>query len=340
MKKIKVLIAGANGYIGLELCKLLLNHKYVEILYICGNTSVGKELFFYDNFFKGKNLPKIKKFNKIFLNKVDIVFTALPNGDAQKISKFLNQKNKLIDLSGDFRLQSASNYLRWYKRKHLAKKNINKSIYSLPEINMKNLKKYKIISCPGCYPTSILIPLIPLLKNKLIRFKNITIDSKSGYSGAGRKIHIKFKNKNLYESLSVYGVSNHKHNSEIQQELFKYINKKVNYNFTPHLIPMFRGIMTSMYTELNYGSSPSKLISCLKKFYKNSYFVKIMKKNVLLSTNSVINTNNCNISVCELKDKNKVLIVSVIDNLIKGGSGQAIQNFNKLYNFKAKEGFK
>ena len=340
MKNINVLIAGATGYIGIELVKLLSKHKYVKIKYLCGNLSVGKKISYYDKYFKNSNLPKIVKFKKSLTNNIDVIFSALPNGDAQKISNVISKKITLIDLSGDFRLKNAKEYFKWYKKIHQSEKNIKNSIYSLPELDNNNYKKYNIISCPGCYPTSILLPLVPILKENLIKNNNIIIDSKSGYSGAGRSVHKKFKNKNLYQSLSVYGVSNHKHNSEIQEQLNKHIKKKVNYNFTPHLIPMFRGIFTSIYVELSDKSSTLKVINCLKKYYKKSFFVKIRKQNELLSTNSVINSNKCYISVCKLKDKKKLLILSVIDNLIKGGSGQAVQNFNKLYNFKEYESLK
>ena len=340
MQKIKVLVAGATGYIGTQLVKHLIQHKNVIISYLCGKSSAGKKLSQFDKYFKYKKIPIIKKFDKSFLNNVDVIFTALPNGDAQKISKYLKKKNKLIDLSADFRIENPNEYFKWYKKKHLAKDQIKKSIYSLPEINNKNLKNYSIISCPGCYPTSILLPLIPLIKENLINTKNITIDSKSGYSGAGRQIHMTHKNKNLYESLGVYGVATHRHNSEISQELKKFTGKNVEYNFTPHLIPMFRGILTSIYVDKAKSSNAIKIINNLKKFYKKSKFIKIMKKNTHLSTNSVINTNLCKISVCELQTENKLLIISVIDNLIKGGSGQAIQNFNKIYSFNSSEGLK
>ena len=154
---------------------------------------------------KNKKLPKIIKFNEKLLNNVDVVFTALPNGEAQKISNKLKKHNTLIDLSADFRLKSAKEYLKYYKIKHSSVKNIKKSIYALPEIKNKKIKNYKIIGCPGCYPTSVLLPLVPLLKKNLISKNNIIIDSKSGYSGAGRGVHNKYKNKNLYESLSEIG---------------------------------------------------------------------------------------------------------------------------------------
>ena len=168
MSKLNVLVAGSTGYIGVQLIKLLVKHSKINIKYLCGNTSVGKKISNYDKNLNSKKLPKIIKFDKKLLSKVDIIFTALPNGETQDISKHLLKKNILIDLAADFRLEKASDYLKWYKQKHRAPNLIKKSIYALPELTGKKIKKFKIISCPGCYPTSILLPLIPLIKNRLI----------------------------------------------------------------------------------------------------------------------------------------------------------------------------
>ena len=338
MRKLNVLICGSTGYIGVQLIKLLVKHNNIKIKYLCGNTSVGKKISFYDNSLKLRNLPKIVKFNKKYLKEVDIIFTALPNGEAQLLSNYLLKKNTLIDLAADFRLKKSSEYLKWYKQKHKAISNIKKSIYALPEISGKKVKNFKIISCPGCYPTSILLPLIPLIKTRSINTKNIIIDSKSGYSGAGRAVHKKYKQKNLYESLSAYGLGFHRHNSEIDQELKNYTKSKTNFTFTPHLTPMFRGILSTIYVDLKLGFSIKKIEKILKKFHKQNRFVKILKKDSLISTNDVINTNYCFISVCKTKYKNKIIILSAIDNLIKGGAGQAVQNMNIKFGFNQNKG--
>ena len=338
MPKLNALVAGSTGYIGVQLIKLLIKHNYINIKYLCGYSSVGNKISDYDKSLSYKKLPKIIKFKKELLKNVDVIFTALPNGEAQDISKHLTKNNTLIDLAADFRLEKASDYLKWYKQKHRAVKLIKKSSYILPEINGKNLSKLKIISCPGCYPTSILLPLIPLFKSNLVKTTNIIVDSKSGYSGAGRGVHKKYKDKNLYESLSTYGVGLHRHNPEIEQMLKKFTNKKIDFNFTPHLTPMFRGILSTIYVDLEKGVTQSKLTKKLLSFYKNDHFVKILKSDSLLSTNDVINTNDCYISICKSKYKDKVIIFSVIDNLIKGGAGQAIQNLNIKFNFPIKAG--
>jgi N-acetyl-gamma-glutamyl-phosphate reductase len=338
MPKLNVLVAGSTGYIGVQLIKLLIKHNKINIKYLCGNSSVGKKISFVDKSLNSKKLPKIVKFNKSYLNDVDVVFTALPNGEAQVISNNLTKKNVLIDLAADFRLQKASEYLKWYKKKHKAIKNIKKSLYALPEITGQKIKDYNIIGCPGCYPTSILLPLIPLIKKNLIKTNNIIIDSKSGYSGAGRGVHKKYKDRNLYESLSAYGVSSHRHNSEIQQEIKKHTKKKLTFTFTPHLTPMFRGILSTIYLDLNKGVTIKNLEKTLNDIYLKNRFVKILKTNTLLSTNQVINTNNCHITICKTKYKNKIIILSVIDNLIKGGAGQAIQNMNIRFNLPESKG--
>ena len=336
MSKLSILIAGSTGYIGIQLIKLLVNHKNVEIKYLCGNSSIGKKVSDYDKTLAKKKLPKIVKFDKKLLRDVDVVFTALPSGEAQIISKSLLKKNTLIDLAADFRLEKSSEYFKWYKQKHKATQNIKKSLYSIPEITGKKVKDHQIISCPGCYPTSILLPLIPLVNKKLVNTRNIIIDSKSGYSGAGRAIHKRYKNRNLYESLSAYGVGFHRHNSEIDQELSKCTKKNINFTFTPHLSPMFRGILSTIYLEIKRNSSINKINEYLIKYYKKNKFIKILKTNKYISTNDVINTNYCYISVCKTKYSNKIIILSAIDNLIKGGAGQAVQNLNNKFNFPEK----
>jgi len=338
MPKLNALIAGSTGYIGIQLIKLLIKHPNIKIKYLCGKSSLGKSINSFDKTIKKKNLPKIIKFNNKLLNEVDLIFTALPNGESQIISNNLLPKNILVDLSADFRLKSSKEYLKCYKIKHNSKKNIKNSIYSLPEFSKKMIKKYKIISCPGCYPTSILLPLLPIIKSNLINPNHVIIDSKSGYSGAGKGVHKKFANKNLYESLCAYGVGFHRHNSEIQQELNYQTGRKIKFTFTPHISPMFRGILSTIYVDLKKNSSINKINSKLKNFYKKDYFVKIKPINKFISTNDVINTNFCHISVCKSKFKNKIIILSSIDNLIKGGAGQAVQNINNYFGFDIKKG--
>ena len=209
-------------------------------------------------------------------------------------------------------------------------------IYLLNELNHKK----KNIEIKTGTKINVVAISAKNIKKKLLKLSNIIIDSKSGYSGAGRGVHKKYKDKNLNESLSAYGVSFHRHNSEIEQTIRKYTKSKFDFTFTPHLSPMFRGILSTIYIDLNKGKTVNSLYNELIRFYKNSTFVKVIKMNSLISTNDVINTNNCLISVCKSKYKNKAIILSSIDNLIKGGAGQAIQNMNIKFDFKYDEALK
>ena len=341
IKKINIAVAGATGYVGLDLINILSTHPNVNIKYLCAQKNIGKKIQYFDKKIK-KKLPKISKINNVDWKKINILFTSLPNGESQKLIKKLHKYNnlKFIDLSADFRIENPQTYKKYYGFNHKAKSLIKSSIYALSEFVKDKLKKRKIIACPGCYPTSIQIPLIPLLKKKLIKKNNIIIDSKSGYSGAGKNFEKKFKHKNLYSSIHSYGISNHRHLSEINQELFKASNSKVNYTFTPNLIPTFRGILSAIYVDIKKGVTPKKIHKELIESNKKNFFVKIAKINKNIGTSNVINTNYCEISVCKLKLKNKILILSAIDNLIKGACGQAIQNMNLLCGFKEYTGLK
>tara|TARA_Y100000590_G_scaffold173196_1_gene198046 strand:+ start:576 stop:1595 length:1020 start_codon:yes stop_codon:yes gene_type:complete len=329
---LKVAVAGATGYVGLELIKILSKHPMVKIMYLCATKSIGKPISFYDKKITKKNLPIITKIKNINWNKVQILFAALPNGEAQKIAKILPHHVKFIDLSADFRLKDFKLYKKWYGINHKCKNLIKESIYAITEFSKNNLDKYKIISCPGCYPTSVQIPLIPLIKKKMINPKNIIIDSKSGYSGAGKKFKNKFKN--VFNSVYSYGVGSHRHMAEMDQELSKISKKKINVSFTPHVIPMFRGILSTMYLETIGNNNAKKVYNFLKRYHKKNAFVKVCKFNTGVNTSEVMHTNYCNISVCKNRKKNKIIIISAIDNLIKGASGQAVQNMNAAFKLK------
>ena len=341
-KKINIAIIGATGYTGLDLIFLLSNHPSVKIKYLCAKKNLGKKINFFDQRIK-KSLPKISPLNKIDWTRLDLVFLSLPNREAQKLIKkifSMNKSLKFIDLSADFRLKDHRLYEKNYKLKHLAKNLIKYSIYSIPEFSKNEIKKYRIISNPGCYPTSIQLPLIPLIKNNFIKQKNITIDSKSGYSGAGKYLEKKFTHKNLYFSTFAYSTKNHRHICEIDQQILKYTNKKISFTFNPHLLPTFRGILSSIYVYLKKGQSANNLRNFLIKYYHKSKFIKILKLNKPLGSGNVLNTNQCEISICQTREKNKVVIFSAIDNLVKGASGQAIQNMNIIYNFPEHLGLK
>ena len=339
--KINIAVIGATGYTGLDLTLMLSKHPRVRIKNLCATKNLGKKISFFDKRIKNK-LPKITSINKIKFDKIDLIFLSLPNGQAQKLIKKLYKykKIKFIDLSADFRITNVKIYEKNYNIKHNAKKLIKESLYSLPEFSRKNIKKYRIISNPGCYPTSITLPLIPLIKKNLLKIQDITIDSKSGYSGAGKDLEKKFSHKNLYSSTYAYNTRNHRHICEIDQELFKLTKKKINFSFNPHLLPTFRGILSSIYVSTKNGKSAKNLRDTLIKYYKGSRFIKVLKLNSSIGSGNVLNTNNCEISVCETRIKNKFIIFSAIDNLVKGASGQAIQNMNLLYKFPENLGLK
>ena len=338
--KINIAIIGATGYTGLDLVYILSKHPRVKINYLCATKNLGKKISFFDKRIK-KNLPKITSISKINWMNLHLVFLSLPNGEAQKLIKknyFKNKDLKFIDLSADFRISNTKLFEKNYDFKHKAKKLIKDAFYSIPELNNQKIDKFRIISNPGCYPTSIQLPLVPLLKKKIIRTNNITIDSKSGYSGAGKNLKKKFNHKNLLSSTFAYSTKNHRHICEIDQQFLKLNKKKVSFSFNPHLLPTFRGILTSIYIQTNRGKTANVLRKTLIKYYKNSKFVKILKLNSPIGSGNVLNTNNCEISVCETRIKNKFVILSAIDNLIKGASGQAVQNMNLLFKFPEHQG--
>ena len=340
--KKNIAVIGATGYTGLDLIYMLSKHPKVKIRYLCATKNIGKKISFFDKRIK-KELPKITPVIEIDWDKLDLVFLSLPNNEAQKIikKKFYKNKNiKFIDLSADFRITNSKIYKKNYKTKHKAIKLIKHSLYSIPELSKKKIKEFRIISNPGCYPTSIQIPLIPLVKKNLINTNNITIDSKSGYSGAGKNFEKKFTHKNLFNSTFAYNTKYHRHVCEIDQELFKKTKKKVHFTFNPHLLPTFRGILSSIYVEVKKGKTAKILREELLRYYKNSKFIRILKLNSQIGSGNVLNTNNCEISICETRINRKLIIFCAIDNLVKGASGQAIQNMNLLFNFSENLGLK
>ena len=340
--KINVAVIGATGYTGLDLILMLSKHPKIKIKYLCATKNLGKKITYFDKRIK-KKLPKITSVKKVNFDHIDLMFLSLPNGEAQKLIKknfFKNTNLKFIDLSADFRIKDHLVYEKNYRTKHKARNLIKHSLYSIPEINKDNIKRFRIIANPGCYPTSIQIPLIPLVLKNLIKINNITVDSKSGYSGAGKNLENRFTHKNLYKSTFAYSTKNHRHICEIDQQLKKITKQNVVFSFNPYLLPTFRGILTSIYVYTQKGKSGKNLRDELKKFYKNSKFIKVLKFNSPLGSGNVLNTNNCEISICETRIKNKYIIFSAIDNLVKGASGQAIQNMNLMYQFPQHLGLK
>ena len=340
-KKLNIAIAGATGFVGLDLVFYLSNHPNVKISYLCAQKNIGSSIIKFDKRIK-KKLPKISNLKNINWKIVDLLYLSLPNGEAQKITRklFKYKHLKFIDLSADFRIENSKEYRKWYFLNHNAKDLIKKSIYSIPEFTKNKIKDYRIIANPGCYPTSIQLALLPLMKKSLIETNNIIIDSKSGYSGAGKNYKNKFKHKNIDRSIQAYGIEKHKHMSELDQQFKKILNSKFEYNFNPHLLPTFRGILSSIYLTMKRDVSIKDIYKELKSVHTKNIFIKLLKINTPIGSGNVLNTNNCEISVCKTRYKNKIVIFSAIDNLVKGASGQAIQNMNLIYNFNESLGLK
>jgi len=339
--KLNIVVAGATGYVGLDLVYYLSKHPRVNISHLCAQKKIGTSIKSFDKRIK-KKLPKISNLSKVNWPDTDLLFLSLPNGEAQKIIKklFHYKHLKFIDLSADFRIEDPKQYKNWYLTNHAAKNLINKSIYSISEFIKEKIKHFRIIANPGCYPTSIQLALIPLLKKSLINTNNIIIDSKSGYSGAGKNYRSKFSHKNVDSSVFAYGIEKHRHMSELDQQFKKYSKNRVKYSFNTHLLPTFRGILSSIYLETKKNIKINKIYLELKKFHAKNDFVKLLKINTPMGSGNVLNTNNCEISVCKTRHKNKIVIFSAIDNLVKGASGQAIQNMNLAYSFKENLGLK
>ena len=337
-QKIKVAVLGSTGYVGLELINILSNHPNVLIKFLGSDSSANKKINNFDNRISSKKLPILSKNSDINISEIDVVFLCLPHGISNKFVKKFFGKTSIIDLSADFRLDKINIYKKNYNSKHLCPNLLKKFIYGLPEINFDLIKDKKNVSIPGCYPTSILLPLVPLIQENIIKSDNIVCDSKSGYSGAG----VKFDKNNLFSKNKYnfynYNTNKHRHICEIRQELSKNSKSSVKFSFNPHILPIFRGMMTTIYCDLNKTVSQNTLKNCLKKFYSKSKFVKILKETERLDFFRVQNTNHCFITFFNHYDTSKIIIVSCIDNLLKGASGQAIQCMNIMNNLNDSTG--
>ncbi len=341
MKPIKAAIIGASGYTGAELIRILLNHKKVEISELIANSNAGQKIEQLYPHLIHYGLPALKKIEEVDFTQIDVVFGCLPHTTSQETFKKLlsdpkNSHLKIFDLSADFRLEDVEDYKKWYDHEHVAKELQPQAVYGLSEIHRNKIKKSNLIACPGCYPTSALLPLIPLLENNLIEKHDIIIDSKSGTTGAGRSV----KQANLFcevnESVKAYSIGKHRHMGEIEQELGKAAGAKIEIDFTPHLLPINRGIISTIYAKINPKFSLEDIQNCLQTKYEDEPFVRIIDGEPNIK--DVVGTNFCVIAVKKARTANKVIIVSVIDNLCKGASGQAVQNMNIVFGFDEKEG--
>ncbi|SKA88018.1 N-acetyl-gamma-glutamyl-phosphate reductase [Caloramator quimbayensis] len=338
---IKVGIIGATGYAGQSLFYLLHIHSKACIEFITSHNYADMDYSdVYKNYKGFISDVCIKEDDvKYKINSVDVIFTALPHGKSFDIVKFALEKNvKVIDIGSDFRIKDVLTYEKWYKVKHEAQKYLNEAIYGLPEINREKIKSSRIVANPGCYPTSCLLALMPALKEDLIDKTSIIIDSKSGVSGAGRAANIGTLFCECSESIKAYGVCEHRHIPEIEQELSNISGEEINIIFTPHLVPMIRGILSVCYLRLKKDIDEEMIYKIYKSYYSNEPFVRVVP--YLPETRYVKGSNICDISLRVDKRTGSLIIISAIDNLIKGAAGQAVQNMNLMFGIDEASGLK
>lgn len=339
---IKAGIIGATGYAGGELVRLLLNHKDAEIKWYGSKSYVNKKYYeIYQNFFEivqdkcmDDNLDELSEM-------VDVIFTATPQGYCSSLlnSEILS-KCKIIDLSADFRIKNKEVYEKWYGIKHQSPDFIKEAVYGLCEINRKQIQDARIVANPGCYPTCTTLSLYPLVKEGLIDINTIITDAKSGTSGAGRST----KTDNLFcevnENIKAYGVTDHRHTPEIEEQLSYAAGQNVMVNFTPHLVPMNRGILTTSYASLKNGTSYEEVRDAYDKYYKDEFFIRVLDRDVYPQTKWVEGSNFVDINFKIDHRTNRIVIMGAMDNLVKGAAGQAVQNMNIMFGLDETSGIK
>lgn len=339
---INVGIIGTTGYAGAELLRLLINHEEVNIVGIVSHSFSNQKISeIYSNF---KNITELlctdlETFLENHLKKCDVIFTALPHGLSEPIGFKCDENNIVfIDIGPDFRLIDEERYANWYGLNYKYKEIHKKAQYGLSEIYKNEIASSKIIGNPGCYPTSILLGLIPALKNDLIENNSIIIDSKSGLTGAGRELSLQSHYTECNESMSAYKIGSHRHIPEIEQELSKASGAEIIVSFTPHLLPINRGILSTIYCNLKAKENIDELFSLYKDFYKNDKFIRLLDKGKCTEIKNVRGSNYCDISLNLDSRTNRLIIVTAIDNMIKGAAGQAIQNMNLIFGLREDSG--
>ncbi len=334
-KKIKIVIIGASGFTGAELVKILVAHPNAAIHALVADSNAGKKFADLYPEFASLKLPTLCKLGEVKWDGVDVAFCCLPHATSQEVIAQLPKNIKIIDLSADFRIRDVKVYEQWYNHKHSQPKLQKTAVYGLSEVYVDEIKDATLVANPGCYPTSILLPLIPLLEEKIINPDSIIVDSKSGYSGAGAKA-FQLKEE-IQDSMKTYGLDGHRHIAEIEQELTVANGKDVTISFTPLVVPIFRGMVSDINVELAKGKKVSDIKNALGKYYKGAKFVDILEGGTPMPS-SVNNTNKIEIAVYEDRIKGRVKIISAIDNLVKGASGQAVQNMNIMFGFDEEAG--
>jgi len=338
---IKAGIVGASGYTGAELIRILFNHPQVEIAYLIANKYANKKVAdLYPNLAVCGDLSFIP-YEAENVKDADVIFIAVPHGESMKIvPDIMGSGLKVIDLSGDFRLKDEDLYLKWYGFDHVAGSVLKDSVYGLPEFYREEIKEANLVSNPGCYPTSSILAVAPLLKKDMLADEPIIVNSCSGLSGAGRGLSLATHFVECNENMGAYSLSGHKHIPEMEQELRALSGKNVNVTFVPHLVPINRGILTTVYCGLKNDANTSVIVNLFKDYYSGKPFVKVLEEGSLPGTKDVLGSNYCYIGVGVDKRTGKAIVISAIDNLVKGASGQAVQNMNIMCGFKEDEGLK
>ena len=337
---VKVGIIGSTGYAGNELVRLLLGHRDVEIVWYGSRSYIDKKYSqVYRNMFKlVDNVCKDDNMEEL-ASQVDVIFTATPQGlCASLVNDDILSKVKIIDLSADFRIKDVKVYEEWYRLEHAAPQYIDEAVYGLCELNREKIKNTRILANPGCYTTCSILSIYPLVKEGLIKPQSIIIDAKSGTSGAGRGAKV----ENLYcevnESIKAYGVGTHRHTPEIEEQLSYAAGEDVKLIFTPHLVPMNRGILVTAYADLKDGVTDEMIRAAYGKHYANEFFIRLLDKDVCPETRWVEGSNFVDINYKVEPRTGRVIIMGAIDNLVKGAAGQAVQNMNIMFGFDEKEG--
>jgi len=332
MEKIKVAILGATGYTGAELVRMLVRHSFIELTTLTTRQYVGKKFSQVFPSFKGICDLICSEYKNPESIDADLVFSALPHHESAPIVKGLyNAGKRVIDLSADFRFKSLEIYNKWYGE-HPCFELADQAVYGLPEIYRDKIKNAQIIANPGCYPTSALLPLYPLIKEGIVDFNRIIVDSKSGVSGAGRGLSLKTHFCEVYGGFKAYNVTQHRHQPEIAEQASFFANSNVEIIFTPHLLPIKRGILSTIYAGMKKDLEEKDIYNIYRQYYSKERFIRIFEDE-LPSIEGVVGSNYCDIGLKINKETKTIIIISVIDNLVKGASGQAIQNMNVMFGF-------
>ena len=339
----KVAVIGASGYAGEELVRLLLQHPQVELAVVTSRQHAGKNLSqVYPRF---RHVPACRHLAftegnaSAVAEAADFVFLALPHGVSAGIAReFVSLKRPVIDLSADFRLRDAQVYQEFYGKEHAAPELLQDAVYGLPELHRKEIVRATLVAAPGCYPTSILLPLLPVLRAGTIDPRRILVTSLSGVTGAGRKVEADYLFAECNESMRPYGVPKHRHLSEIEQEISAVTGERVFVQFTPHLVPLNRGIISTIYADLRQQASAAEIERVFREAYENEPFVRLLGTDELPDTKNVLETNFVDIAFRIDPRTNRLILMSAIDNLTKGTSGQAIQCLNLMRGYEETAG--